>query len=76
MSQPVKKIDTLRALMRDESWPQALSLAAKFPRLGCDKAVIVRAHECTVNPSFYRQLGVDAEQAIQAGIDALKARYS
>jgi len=76
MSQPVKKIDTLRALMQQNEWQKALSLAAKFPRLGCDKAVIVRAHECTVNPSFYRQLGVDTERAIQAGIAALKARYS
>lgn len=76
MCQPTKKIDTLREFMKQESWPQALSLAAKFPRLGNEKAVIVRAHECLVNPSFYRQLGVDTEQAIQAGIAALKARYS
>ena len=73
---PIKKIDILRDLMKDEKWKEALSLAAKFPRLGCDKAVIVRAHECIVNPSFYRQLGVDTEQAIQAGIAALNARYS
>ncbi|MFZ3192803.1 MAG: hypothetical protein WA154_06320 [Moraxellaceae bacterium] len=76
MCQPTKKIDTLRDFMQQESWPQALSLAAKFPRLGNEKAAIVRAHECLVNPSFYRQLGVDTEQAIQAGIAALKARYS
>ena len=75
MCQPTKKIDTLRSLMRNESWSQALSLAAKFPRLGNEKAAIVRAHECVVNPSFYRQLGVDTDQAIQAGIAALKDRY-
>lgn len=76
MSQPVKKIDTLRQLMQQNEWQKALSLAAKFPRLGCDKAVIVRAHECIVNPSFYRQLGVNIDQSIQTGIAALKARYS
>lgn len=41
MSQPVKKIDTLRQLMQQNDWQKALSLAAKFPRcklLGLHKA--------------------------------------
>jgi len=76
MSQPVKKIDTLRALMRDESWPQALSLAAKFPRLGAEKAVIVRGHECLINPAFYKQLGIDTDKAVNDAITALKTKYT
>ena len=70
-----KKIDTLRALMAAGHWPQALSLAAKFPRLGEHAETISRAHGCAVNPGFYRQLGHDPQACIDAGIAALKARY-
>ena len=76
MSQPPKKIDQLRDLMAAEKWPQALSLAAKFAVLGAEKAAIKRAHECIGNPSFYRQIGVNPEAAIEAGITALKRRYN
>lgn len=75
MTQPPKKIEILRGLMNQEKWKEALSLAAKFPRLGDDKAAIVRAHECLVNPAFYRQLGIDTDQAVQVGIAVLKSRY-
>lgn len=76
MNQPIKKIDQLRDLMAAEKWPQALSLAAKFPRLGAEKNVIVRAHECLVNPSFYRQIGINTDQAVCDGINAIKQKYN
>ena len=47
MSQPVKKIDTLRQLMQQNEWQKALSLAAKFPRLGAEKAVITHSYLLT-----------------------------
>ena len=72
---PIKKIDQLRDLMKTEKWKEALSLAAKFPRLGSNKAVIVRAHECFVNPSFYAQIGIDTDESIKLGIAALKSTY-
>lgn len=74
--QPTKKIDLLTALMSENKWNEALSLASKFPRLGEHKAAIVRAHECIVNPRFYTQIGVNIDEAISAGIDALKIRYA
>ena len=73
---PIKKIDQLRDLMKAEKWKEALSLAAKFPRLGSNKAVIVRAHECFVNPSFYKQLGIDTDKAVNDAIAALKTKYN
>jgi hypothetical protein len=56
-------------------WRRALSLAAKFPRLGTHKNAIVDAHEAYTHPDFYRQLGKDVDAVIQAGIAALKDRY-
>lgn len=76
MSQPVKKIDTLRQLMLQNDWQKALSLAAKFPRLGAEKAVIVRGHECLINPAFYKQLGIDTDKAVNDAITALKTKYN
>jgi len=70
------KIAKLRAYMAQEDWPHALSLAAKFPRLGDHKAVIVRAHECYTHPRFYLQLGLDLDACKAAGIAALHARYT
>ena len=73
---PVKKIDTLRNLMNDSKWKEALSLASKFPRLGEEKEIITRAHGCIVNPSFYKQIGIDIDASIQLGINALKSKYA
>lgn len=73
---PIKKIDILRDLMKSEKWKEALSLAAKFPRLGAEKAVIVRGHECLVNPAFYKQLGIDTDKAVNDAITALKTKYT
>ncbi len=70
-----RKIDILITLMRTGDWPAALSLASKFPRLGPHGPVIKRAHEACCWPDFYRQLGMDPERLIQAGIWALKGRY-
>lgn len=69
------KLSKLKAAAAAGDWAGALRIAARFPQLGADKAAIVRAHECIVNPGFYRQLGRDPALAIEAGIAALKARY-
>lgn len=72
---PPKKIDQLRELMSQEQWEKALALAAKFPRLGAEKAVIIRAHECYAHPRFYAQLGIDLAAAKEAGKHALQHKY-
>jgi hypothetical protein len=69
------KLSKLVAAANDGDWQRALSIAAKFPRLGDHKTPIVRGHEAYVNPGFYAQLGKDPEQLKNAGIEALKQRY-
>lgn len=72
---PPKKIDTLRAFMAAGQWPEAIRLAASFPRLGEQKIAIERARMAYTNPGFARGLGMDPAALIAAGIDALQARY-
>ena len=72
----IKKIDVLRAHMAAQEWRKAVSLAAKFPRLGDEKEVITRAQTAFVNPGFLRQIGKDPESCIEAGKVALIRRYS
>lgn len=69
------KLAQLQALMATDQWDKALSFAAKFPRLGAEKAAIVRAHEAVAHPRFYQQLGLDLAAHRQAGIDALTQKY-
>jgi len=71
-----KKIDVLLAHMRSGDWQRALSLAASFPRLGEEKAAIVRAHEVLAHPGFYAQLGHDEDRILREGIAALRSRYA
>lgn len=69
------KLDKLLEAMAAQDWRKALSIAAKFPRLGDHKDAIIRAHEAYEHPDFYQQLGHDISQLIQIGIDALNQRY-
>jgi hypothetical protein len=74
MTNPRTKISILREHMAAGRWPEALSLAAKFPDLGEERAAITRAHGAITNPRFFAQLG-DCASAIAAGKAALLARY-
>lgn len=69
------KLDKLKAAAAAGRWDDALSIAARFPRLGEHAAAIKRAHEAMHSPGFYWQIGRDPDKLIQIGIDALKARY-
>lgn len=72
---PPTKLSQLTAFMRAGEWGKALSLAAKFGDLGPQREAITRGHNAGVNPGFYRQLKRCPEKEIEAGIEALKARY-
>jgi hypothetical protein len=69
------KLSKLKASAANGDWAGALRIAAKFPELGEHKAVIVRAHECIVNPKFYSQLGRNPAECVEAGVAALRIRY-
>jgi len=61
--------------MRNGEWAAALRLAASFPRLGEHRDAIQRGWQATVRPEWSAQMGRDASQDVEAGIEALKARY-
>lgn len=72
----VKKIDQLREMMAREDWRGALRLAARFPRLGSHDEPIRLGWSALTNAGFYRQIGKDPDVLVQAGIRALRERYS
>lgn len=72
---PTPKIDKLRAFMAAGAWRAALSMAARFPRLGAHADAIRAGHEAMQRPDFQRQLKRDPDVVVAAGIAALKARY-
>lgn len=77
MNDMEKKSDAVRRLVAEGDYKKALSIAKGF-KLGFTKEqqdTMTRAHECMVHPGFYRQLGIDEEKAIQAGIDLIKEVY-
>jgi hypothetical protein len=73
--EPPKKIDLLKAAALSGDWRRALSIAAKFARLGAHKERITRAHNAFENGEFYKQIGKDPAALITDGIEALQERY-
>lgn len=71
----MKKIDVLKELINANEWQKAISLAAKFPRLGEHKEAITRAHMAYTNPRFLVQIGKNVEECKQSGCDAIIAAY-
>jgi len=72
---PPRKLDFVLNAMRDGDWEKAISLAAKFPNLGCEKKTIMQANEAIKRPDFQRQLGHCPAQLIALGQMALVRRY-
>lgn len=72
---PSRKLDFVLNAMRAGRWEKAISLAAKFPNLGCEKQVIMQANEAIKRPDFQRQLGRCPAQLIALGQMALVRRY-
>lgn len=72
---PETKLTKLRTAMAAGDWRRALSIAAKFPRLGAHEQAIRAGHEAMQRPEFQRQLGRDPGTIVAAGIAALRERY-
>ena len=70
------KLQTLKDAAALGDWQRAISIAAKFPRLGEFKEDITRAHTAFTNPRFLSQIGRDVNCCIEAGKSALIAAYS
>jgi len=69
------KLETLKEAARSEDWKTAISIAAKFPRLGPIRNAVLDAHMAYTNPRFLAQIGKSVEECINAGKLALIKRY-
>jgi len=68
------KAQEVRRLIAAEDYKAALRGAKDF-RLGVTKeqrSVMARGYESYVRPEFYRSIGKDPEQCIQAGVAVLQ----
>jgi hypothetical protein len=68
------KAQDVRNLIAQENYKAALRGAKEF-RIGVSKeqrSVMSRAYDCMVHPDFYRQLGKNIEECIQAGVSVLE----
>lgn len=78
MSELIRKTDIVRADIRQGFWKEALRIAKDF-RLGVtqeQRDTMCRAYECIVHPEFYKQIGVDTQEAIRQGKLVLLKLYS
>ena len=70
-----KKIDVLKSLMADGQWEKAIKFAARFPRLGEERAAILTASAALLSPGLYAGMGKDVAGLVAAGKTALMSRY-
>ena len=77
MSEPEKKSDVVRRLVRERDYRSALRIAKEF-RLGIskeDRDAMRLAYECMVSTEFYRQLDQDPKAGIECGVSVLVRLY-
>lgn len=69
------KLSIVKRHMSAGEWQSAIRIAARFPRLGEHRNVILDAHGAYTNPRFFAQLGKDIEAMKTAGQQALIDRF-
>jgi hypothetical protein len=69
------KLEQVKQAYATGNYKDALRIAAKFPQLGDERKAITLANECFSNPRFYKQVGVNIDQAIADGVKTLGAKY-
>lgn len=69
------KIDILREAMAADDWQLAVTIAARFPRLGAARDAVLGAREAFERPDFQRQIGRDPADLIEKGKAALRVQY-
>ncbi len=74
--QPETKLAQLRKAYAAGEFQKAVAIAAKFPVLGNERDAVLLAHNAYTNPRFVTQMGSDPEKLKQAGIAALRTKYS
>ncbi len=69
------KLSILQEYMTAGEWRRAISLAAKFPRLGAIRGAVLDAQMAFTNPRFTVQIGKDVAACIEQGKSALIHAY-
>lgn len=69
------KLSMLKEAAHANDWRKAISIAAKFPRLGEIRNAVLDAHMAFTNPRFLVQIGKDVDSTISAGINAIIVAY-
>ena len=72
-----KKTDIVREAVKARNYKAALKLAKDFRiNVNADqREVMTRSYECIVHPEFYRQIGVNLNEAIERGQSVLVSLY-
>lgn len=73
-----RKSDTVRRLVSEGDYKSALRIAKDF-RLGIakeDSDVMRRGYECIVHPDFYRQIGIDINDAVANAVNVVRRLYA
>ena len=70
------KLSQVKQAYQTGDFNTAIRIAAKFHDLGTQRNAILDAHLAITNPRWMVGLGKDIEQAIAAGVEALRIRYS
>ena len=69
------KLQTLKNAAAAGDWRKAISIAARFPRLGGIRNAVLDAHMAYTNPRFLAQVGKDVTSCIEDGKRALTTAY-
>ena len=70
------KLSQIKQEFAARNFNKAIRIAAKFHDLGEHRNAILDAHLAITNPRWMLGLGKDIDQAIEAGINALRIRYT
>ena len=71
----VMPLDALKAAAAQGRWLEALRIADRFLPLGDDVYPVRQALRAGKNPEKYRRIGVDPDEAMSAGVAALRRRF-
>lgn len=69
------KLQALKDYANSGDWQKAIAIAARFPKLGEYRHMILDAHGAYTNPRFLAQLGKDIEKCKEGGKLALIVAY-
>lgn len=71
------KSDAVRRMVAYGDYQDAIRIAKGFRRgiSPDDQNALRRAHECFINPQFYRSIGMDPLELIAKGVETIKRLY-